>query len=297
MAKSKIRRVLSFIYKHPLNKKRQIKAILRFISWQVQTSLNPKASKVIKYGTKSSLRIKKGLTGATGNYYCGLHDYEEMLFCLLFLRKEDLFLDIGANIGSYTVLVGKEVGCKSLSFEPAPNTFQLLKDHITLNEIEEICVPINKGVGEKPGTLKFTQGFDTVNHVDHSGEDDNSIEVPITSIDSEINLEQTCLAKIDVEGFETPVIKGMTRCLENEHLKAIIIELNGSGSRYGFDEEEIHQKLVRAGFVPCRYEPTKREITRLDKHGETNTIYLRDMDFVQDRIKTAPPFKINGISF
>jgi len=42
----------------------------------------------------------------------------DMGFLLHFLRKDDLFLDVGANIGSYTVLAGGAVGAKSISFEP-----------------------------------------------------------------------------------------------------------------------------------------------------------------------------------
>ena len=42
--------------------------------------------------------------GVTGNVYCGLHDFAEMSFMLHLLRAGDLFADIGANVGSYTVL-------------------------------------------------------------------------------------------------------------------------------------------------------------------------------------------------
>ena len=43
---------------------------------------------------------RKGMTGASGNIYFGLHEFEEMGFLLHFLREEDLFIDIGAYIGS-----------------------------------------------------------------------------------------------------------------------------------------------------------------------------------------------------
>lgn len=44
------------------------------------------------------------MTGATGNWYCGLQEYEDMSFVLHALRPGDLFVDVGANIGSYSIL-------------------------------------------------------------------------------------------------------------------------------------------------------------------------------------------------
>ena len=50
------------------------------------------------------LAFQRGMTGATGNFYVGLHEFADMMLPLHFLREGDLFLDIGANVGSYTVL-------------------------------------------------------------------------------------------------------------------------------------------------------------------------------------------------
>ena len=63
------------------------------------------------------------MTGATGNIYTGLHEFEDMMFLLHLLRPGDIFVDAGANIGSYTVLASAVVGAKSISFEPVPPLF------------------------------------------------------------------------------------------------------------------------------------------------------------------------------
>ena len=55
------------------------------------------------------------MTGATQNIYCGLQEFEEMAFLLHFLRKDDLPLDIGANIGSYTILAASSVGARTMA--------------------------------------------------------------------------------------------------------------------------------------------------------------------------------------
>jgi thymidylate synthase len=63
------------------------------------------------------------MTGATGNIYAGLHEFEDMAFLLHLLRSEDMFADVGSNIGSYTILASGVVGAKSVAFEPVPSTY------------------------------------------------------------------------------------------------------------------------------------------------------------------------------
>jgi hypothetical protein len=65
------------------------------------------------------------MTEATSNWYCGLHEYRNMAFVLYALREHEHFLDIGANIGIYTILAAGGVGCRVTSVEPIPTTFNL----------------------------------------------------------------------------------------------------------------------------------------------------------------------------
>lgn len=91
--------ILKFITSHPLTKEHKINAIKRFVKWQINARLNPYPV-IYPFVNESKLIISKGLTGATGNLYTGLHEFTDMSFLLHFLRSEDLFIDIGANIGS-----------------------------------------------------------------------------------------------------------------------------------------------------------------------------------------------------
>ena len=75
-------------------------------------------------------------------------------------------------------------------------------------------------------------------------------------------------------------------------LKAIIIELNGSGKRYGYDEAAIHAKLTDLGFSPYSYDPLKRKLDKLARFGMNNTIYIRDVEYVEKRLKNADKVKI-----
>lgn len=286
--------LLKIIYNHPYNKDNKISGLIRFIKWQISCRLNPYPI-VYPYTENSKLILWKGLKGATANIYCGLIEYEDMAFLLHFLRPNDLFIDIGANVGVYTLLASAEIKANTIAIEPIPATFKNLNDNILINQIQERVQALNIGLGSQHGKIKFTKAFDTVNHVATEFETD-TIEVDISTLDSVLQREQTpALIKIDVEGFETEVLKGGKRVLSNPSLKAIIIELNGSGDRYGYDEQLIHQNLLSFGFKTYKYNPVTRELISTKSFGIANTIYLRDEHFVFDRVKIGRKVRIGHI--
>ena len=285
-----LKSTLKFIINHPLNKDNKIAALNRFVKWQFNTRLNPYPI-IYSFTTRSRLIIQKGMTGATGNLYCGLHDFNDMFFLLHFLQKGDLFIDIGANIGSYTVLAAAHCNVETISIEPVPATFNHLVDNISINSISHITTPLNMALGSTEGSITFTSKYDTVNHV-ATATDKDTIEVKVNSLDHIVGDRNPALLKIDVEGYETEVLSGAYQVLQNKSLKAIIIELNGSGSRYGYDENKIHELLLSKGFSPFMYEPLLRELKKVESFGNNNTIYLRDIDFIQSRLKTAEAVEI-----
>ncbi|HEY8661947.1 MAG TPA: FkbM family methyltransferase [Hanamia sp.] len=285
-----MKKIFNFIYNHPLAGKHKIRASFLFFSWQLSQLFYPHEVLVPFVGT-TKLVAKKGLTGATGNIYTGLEEFSDMGFLLHFLRKDDLFADIGANIGSYSVLASGCVGARTICFEPVPSTFYWLTKNINVNSLHQSVVARNIGLGSVKTELYFTSSHGTVNHVLSQNEieyQNDTVKVQVFPFD-EIALQEGIpqLIKIDVEGFETEVIRGMKNTLQSNELKAIIIELNGSGGRYGYDESLIHQELSDLNFFPHEYNPFTRNLERIESYSSTNTIYIKDYDFVKDRIVSA----------
>src|SRR5438270_11919454 len=106
--------LIRFVWHHPLNAGNKLAALGRVVRWQVASRLlsGPITLPCVE-GT--SLLASRGMTGATGNWYCGLHEVRDMAFALHLLRPGDRFLDVGANVGSYTVLAAGAVGAKVVS--------------------------------------------------------------------------------------------------------------------------------------------------------------------------------------
>lgn len=284
---------LRFITQHPLTQNAQIAALTRWLKWQVGSRL-VSGPVVIPFVSDTQLIVQPGMTGATGNVYCGLHEFEDMALLLHALRPDDLFVDIGANVGSYTVLGGGAVGACCISIEPILSTFAWLQQNIAINGLNGRVQALNIGLGREEGVLRFTDGFDTMNHVVDDMAVASAVEVVVRTLDTVLDDTEPTLIKIDVEGFETEVMAGAEHALTSSALLAVIMELNGSGDRYGFDENALHQQMLDYGFTTCHYHPFERKLDVLhgSRSSSGNTLYVRDVAKLSERVQTASRFKL-----
>jgi FkbM family methyltransferase len=292
-----LQQTLKFIWNHPLAARRRTASLVDFLKWQLGSRLLS-GSFAMPFVNDTRLLVRRGMVGATGNLYVGLHEFEDMAFMLHLLRPEDLFVDVGANVGAYTLLAGA-AGARCVAFEPAPATFEALLDNVRLNGLQmrvraEMCC-----IGRAAGRTAFTTGYDAMNHVlsERDPAHTDTIDVDVRPLDDALNKESPIALKIDVEGFETEVLGGATASLRAENLAAVMLELNGSGARYDYDEAAIHYKMLNAGFKPYRYEPFQRIVTEVEMANSTgNTLYLRGIERVRQRVRQAPNFLVKGIS-
>lgn len=131
-----------------------------------------------------------------------------MGFLLHLLRPGDLFADVGAHLGGYTVLAAAAVGARAVAFEPAPDAYAALLDNIHLNRAADRVVANQKGCAGQPGRLWFTAGLDAKNHV-YTGQSPpdgkHHFQAEVVTLDEAINGEVPALIKIDTEGYKQPV--------------------------------------------------------------------------------------------
>src|SRR3954464_6025907 len=106
-----IRRTSSFLWQHPVASRDRTAALGRWLRWQLGARLLA-GEAVMPFVGASKLLVRRSMTGATGNIYAGLHEFEEMAFTIHLLRPGDLFVDVGANIGAYTVLAAAVAGAR-----------------------------------------------------------------------------------------------------------------------------------------------------------------------------------------
>jgi FkbM family methyltransferase len=292
----RIIRSLSFIRNHPIGRIYLPYCIWKYIKFHLIHSFIHKRL-VYPYLLGVRFYCQPGDAGIVGNVFVGLEDFEEMGFLLHLLRKDDCFVDVGANVGSYSLLASGICHATSISFEPVPETFINLEQNILLNDLSKRITPIQKGVGSKTGIKNFSVEYGTMNHVVFETSNE-SVEVEVCTLDESL---ERCpqLMKIDVEGFESEVLLGANKIIENHQLKAVIIELNGSGQKYGVDQERIHNMFLKNGFMPCNYDPIKRKLLKIDtyENSKFNTIYIRDLQWIDERIRSSPKYRLWRLEF
>lgn len=181
------------------------------------------------------------------------------------LNPGDVFLDVGANVGIYTLWASKIVGPSGSvhAFEPAPRTRAWLDGVVSENAAENVRI-IASAVSDRSGCLllrTFTEasGRSTAAPVNATGLDElDTLEVPVTTLD-EYALANHCspaLVKIDVEGLEPLVLQGMSWILA-EAKPVVVFEspdlATGQGTRESVATLRSHGyrvfSLMPAGLV------------------------------------------------
>lgn len=287
---------LQYILKHPLNRGRRLATLIRVAKWQLASRLSNKPQ-LFSWINGAKFWARNGETGITGNIYTGLHEFNDMSFLLHFLRADDFFADIGANVGSYSLLAGASIGTDGVAVEPVPSTHERLIQNISINQLEQKFRTPNIGVSHKVGKLNFTIGQDTVNHVVHSQTQSTpTISVPVTTLDDLLFERCPNLMKIDVEGYEAYVLSGGSKTLSNKRLNAVIMEVNESGSSYGKDDSDLFKTMSSYGFSPYQYQPETRCLTLLKDRSPSasNVIFVKDEEYVRNRLRTASAFQLFG---
>ena len=234
------------------------------------------------------------MTGATGNLYCGLHEFGDMGFLLHFLRPGDVFVDVGANIGSFSLLASGVVGAKSVALEPVPSTFAALRLNIAVNRLEELVEPLCVAAGARRGRVRLSIDRGPENGAVGESYSGASAEVSTISLDEVTENKWPVLLKVDAEGSEREVLEGASESLRHPMLEAVLLE---------GDSGEIATMMSRAGFTRASYAPIPRrlEMTASRRSGspmETlNNLWIRNEQLVRDRCRTARQFTVYGQSF
>ena len=281
---------------HPIGGKRPLSSLWRVARWQLRSRMSRGTAMRFNWVGGSTLLVRRGDHGLTGNIYCGLHDFSEMSLVLHLLRPGDLFVDVGANLGSYTVLAAAVAGAKVIAFEPQPTNFARLRENIEVNGIADRVEAMQFAVGAEPGQLRFTGSGTTCHLVGPEEAAHDAIDVPVMTLDAALAGREPTMIKIDVEGFESAVIAGAASTLRSQKLRVVIAELIGEGGRYGIDEERIRRELTELGFVAYDYDPIGRSLNPPTRTSGNN-IFVRDKDKILPLLATAGRRTLHGLEF
>lgn len=201
------------------------------------------------------------------SFYFLYKRYLEDPFYLLTKQYPQFFqngniLDVGANVGYTSKVFVDSISprFKVFAFEPEDDNFQKLKTFFLRSHLLDLVEPIKAAVGNQDGVIKIWKNH--FHHGDHrvltnmlaiSKDPSESFSVPILQLDSfaikKGLLSQIAFVKIDVQGYELPVIQGMSQIISlNPHL-VIVLEISPLQSQeLGLDAQEALKLLSEQGF-------------------------------------------------
>ena len=234
------------------------------------------------------LLLRRGDSGLTGNYYVGLHEFRDMAFVAHLLRPGDLFVDIGANLGSYSLIASGLCSASSIAYEPVPTTCRRLRRVVEVNSLDSLvdarCCALSApggSVNMRDEGLWFSVDRDTCNSFVDYSYPGRKEKVVVSSVDDDLRGLSPVLFKIDVEGFEQGVLAGARRILAKKSCLAVIIE---------GQTEPVDQCLASMGFREVDYDPLVREISTPSGLRFSNKIWIKEsmLEGIEERVKSAP---------
>ncbi|MFC2494678.1 MAG: FkbM family methyltransferase [Candidatus Absconditicoccaceae bacterium] len=147
------------------------------------------------------------------------------------IKKGSVFLDIGANIGYYSLIASKKVGLdgRVIAFEPVKKNYEALLKNIEINSITNVSV-FNFGLGNKEETSKIhlidsDSGKSSI-MVDYQGDIEQIQMKKFDDLDLDFDKSKVQFIKIDVEGYEFEVLKGMRNLLQENRTLEIMMEFS-----------------------------------------------------------------------
>jgi FkbM family methyltransferase len=172
------------------------------------------------------------------------------------IKPGNVVLDIGANIGYYTLIFAKLVGQngKVFAFEPEPANFQLLEKNVSVNGYSNV-IPEQKAVSNRNEKKKLylnneNSGMHTIYKSEQRANLD-SVEIETVSLDNYFSnyTGKIDFIKMDIEGSEYTALEGMQTILQRQNNIQLLVAFYPSGIvQYGYKPEQQIDLLMSNGF-------------------------------------------------
>ena len=212
---------------------------------------------VIPFGERSRIYARKAGDSSSRTPLARLPDWPEMAVWQAWLKPGALFVDIGANVGLYTLLA-TECGSEVIAIEPVNATAAALRRNLDLNgiadgvHVEEVALLNRNGTAVLEGADPNRQ---SARWSDNGG-------VRTTTLDEVLGQRTASGVKVDVEGNERLVLEGATRALGEHRIGLMQLEWNHTSMMaLGEGRAPVARLIRRAGYALVRVGASSRNLT------------------------------------
>lgn len=235
----------------------KIRHRLLYPVWLISCTLAP--DKIGKFVLFDGSNFEYPIKSVLGCYlFTSAFEPAEVAFVQENLKQGDIFFDVGANGGIFTVIAAKKIGSSGhvYAFEPGLNELKLLRHNIAVNNLKNVTV-VERAVSNKSGTAQFAVCYDgamnSLAKTDHPGQKIKAWQtIETISLDEfvrKMNINKVNLIKIDVEGAEKLVIEGAAATFQSQEQLMILLEANNlNASSFNYSVWELLSELIDRGF-------------------------------------------------
>ena len=240
-----------------------IKGLLRFVYWQSGLRSTRYGLEYRFYGSP----VNRTINGITASFTVSspqeyarastVHGERSVVADVIqTLEFDDVFYDVGANVGTYSCFAGQVVDDGNvIAFEPHPANVDRLRENASLNDIQVEVRSVALSNEHGSSELSVSGDHDQAGTGTHSlstGEDEQTFEIETVEGDRLIKEEEIrppSVMKIDVEGAEQLVLEGLRSTLKNGHCHTIYCEVHPDRiSEFGGSEQELRTLLRTSGY-------------------------------------------------
>lgn len=220
-----------------------------FLTTEIVQTINPVATVSTPYG---DLHCKAGHGRLLWRAQSFFEEEPETVAWLDKLTPQDVYWDIGANVGLYAVYAAKFRRCQTVAFEPESQNYALLVENIVLNGVSDRCLPAAIAVADrsevnrlrvryvtKGGAFNMFQGGGqsaseaapesfraAQNYEQHEGFDQLVFGCTVDELVIKHRLPAPTHLKIDVDGLEPNIVAGAIETIKSGRIRSLLIELN-----------------------------------------------------------------------
>ena len=222
----------------------------------------------------------------------GLYELTTARLIRQLLRPGDHFVDVGANIGYFTLIAADLVGPTGRvdAFEPEPGNHDRLIEHLRVNGLADQVHTHRLAVTDQRGQAQIHtyEGDPHFNHgcaslFEHPWENPHNVTVPTDRLDAVLAGTSPRIIKMDVEGCEAQVVSGMKGLLTGANPPILLGEHNPSQASFAATASSLWIRRVvetqpryRAYVVGARLRPVKTDRDTLEKLGQVNLLLRAD---------------------
>jgi FkbM family methyltransferase len=258
---------------------------------------------VVECPAGRGLRMRVRLDDYIGNfiYYWGCWEPDESWVLRALLRPGDVFVDVGANVGYFSLLAASIVGPTGgvIAFEPTPSTLEVLRQNVALNGLKNVQIR-GEAVLDRECTVTISQPHDAntgANSIRPQQGHTPSWQVPAVRLESALPADMTVrLLKVDVEGADLHVLRGFEQRLREVNAPLVMCEVADAFLReMGGSSNELMSFMACLGYrayfcTRGRLTPTTPEaVARIDS---PNVVFSKVPLSSSGRSRGAPGEKV-----